>query len=96
VAQHCRDRARAIGLSLYPLDEAGCSPTVTALKVPASLGWEELDRQLRARGMGAGGSLGPLAGRVFRIGHMGTQADLALVDQGMDVIAQVLTEIRRT
>ena len=96
VAQHCRDRARAMGLSPYPLDEAGCSPTVTALKVPASLGWEELDRRLRARGMGVGGSLGPLAGRVFRIGHMGTQADLALVDQGMDVIAQVLTEIRRT
>ena len=92
VAQHCRNRARAMGLSLYPVDEAGCSPTVTALKVPPPLAWEELDRRLRERGMGVGGSLEPLAGRVFRIGHMGTQADLDLVDRGMDVLAQVLTE----
>ena len=90
VAQHCRDRAREMGLSLHPIDEDGCSPTVTALKVPESPGWEELNRRLRARGMGVGGSLGPLAGQVFRIGHMGCQADLALVDRGMDVLEQVL------
>ena len=93
VAQHCRDRAREIGLSLYPVDEAGCSPTVTALNVPERLGWEELNQRLRDQGMGVGGSLGPLAGRVFRIGHMGTQADLALVDRGMDVLARALTNV---
>ena len=92
VARHCRERARRMGLSLYPVDEAGCSPTVTALKAPQPLGWEELNRRLRDRGVGVGGSLGPLAGRVFRIGHMGTQADLALVDRGMDILGQVLTE----
>jgi aspartate aminotransferase-like enzyme len=91
VAQHCRDRAREMGLSLYPVDEAGCSPTVTALKVPERLGWEELNQRLREQGMGVGGSLGSLTGRVFRIGHMGTQADLALVDQGMDVLAHALS-----
>jgi aspartate aminotransferase-like enzyme len=90
VAQHCRDRAQALGLELYPADEAGCSPTVTALKVPEALGWEELNRRLREHGMGVGGSLGPLASRVFRIGHMGTQADLELIDQGMDVLAHTL------
>lgn len=92
VAKHCRERARGMGLSLYPVDEAGCSPTVTALKVPETLEWERLDRHLRDRGMGVGGSLGPLAGQVFRIGHMGIQADLALVDRGLDVLGQVLTE----
>jgi aspartate aminotransferase-like enzyme len=90
VAHHCRERAREMGLSLYPVDEAGCSPTVTALRVP-DMGWEELDRHLRERGMVVAGSLGPLSGHVFRIGHMGSQADLALVDRGMDVLAQVLT-----
>ena len=93
VAQHCRDRAREMGLSLYPVDEAGCSPTVTALNVPRQLGWEELNQRLREHGMGVGGSLGPLAGRVFRIGHMGTQADLALVDRGMDVLARALSNV---
>jgi aspartate aminotransferase-like enzyme len=90
VAQRCRDRAREMGLALYPANEAACSPTVTALRVPESLGWDELNRRLRARGMGVGGSLGPLEGQVFRIGHMGAQADLALVERGMDVLAQVL------
>lgn len=90
VAQGCRDRARAMGLPLYPVDEAACSPTVTALEVPESLAWEELNRRLREQGVGVGGSLGPLAGRVFRIGHMGAQADRALVDRGMDILAQVL------
>ncbi len=89
-AQYCRDLAREMGLSLYPADEAGCSPTVTALKVPESIGWEALDRGLREHGVGVAGSLGPLAGKVFRIGHMGAQADMALVERGMDVLAQVL------
>jgi len=90
VAQYCRDRAREIGLELYPAEEAGCSPTVTALKVPASIGWAELDRRLRVHGMGVAGSLGPLAGQVFRIGHMGAQADMTLVERGMHVLAQAL------
>ena len=53
-------------------------------------GWEALDRGLRAHGMGVAGSLGPLAGKIFRIGHMGAQADMVLVERGMDVLAQVL------
>jgi aspartate aminotransferase-like enzyme len=92
VAQHCRDRARDLGLSLYPADEAACSPTVTALDVPAAIGWEALDRRLRQHGMGVAGSLGPLAGKVFRIGHMGSQADRGLVDRGMDILAQALRQ----
>jgi aspartate aminotransferase-like enzyme len=92
VAQACRNHAREIGLSLYPVDETVCSPTVTALQVPASVGWDALERRLRERGMGVGGSLGPLAGKVMRIGHMGVQADMDLIERGMDVLAQILTE----
>lgn len=86
----CRARGRAMGLELYPRDEAISSPTVTAFKVPARIGWPELDRRLRRRGLGVGGSLEKLAGKVFRVGHMGVQADVALVDQAMDVIADSL------
>lgn len=92
-ATHCRHRAQEMGVSLYPVDEAACSPTVTALKVPDTVEWEELDRGLREHGMVVAGSLGPLAGKVFRIGHMGSQADVSLVDRGMDVLAQVLKEL---
>jgi aspartate aminotransferase-like enzyme len=90
VAQYCRDRAREMGLSLYPVEEVGNSPTVTALQVPESIAWEGLDRRLREQGMGVAGSYGPLAGKVFRIGHMGAQAEMTLVERGMDVLARVL------
>jgi aspartate aminotransferase-like enzyme len=92
-AAHCRQRALEMGLSLYPVDEVACSPTVTALRVPDGVEWEKLDRGLREHGMGVAGSLGPLAGKVFRIGHMGSQADGSLVDRGMDVLAHVLEEL---
>jgi aspartate aminotransferase-like enzyme len=36
------------------------------------------------------GSYGPLADKVFRLGHMGSQADMSLVQQAMDVIAGAL------
>jgi len=91
-ATHCRHRAREMGVSLYPVNEAACSPTVTALEVPDTVEWQTLDRGLRDHGMAVAGSLGPLAGKVFRIGHMGSQADVSLVQRGMDVLAQVLDE----
>ena len=41
-----------------------------------------------------GGSYGPLAGRVFRIGHMGSQADPAKLTAAMDRLAAVLGELK--
>jgi len=92
-AAYCRQRAFDIGLSLYPADEEACSPTVTAIKVPESVQWKDLDYELRERRMVVAGSLGPLAGKVFRIGHMGSQADVSLVKRGMDVLVEVLDEL---
>jgi aspartate aminotransferase-like enzyme len=37
------------------------------------------------------GSYGPMANKVFRLGHMGTQADTDLVAQAMEVIKKVLS-----
>ena len=89
-ARLCRERAQEMGLKLFPRQEAFCSPTVTALRVPEGLPWHDLDRRLRARGMAVGGSWEKLAGKVFRIGHMGHQARPELVARGMDVLADAL------
>jgi aspartate aminotransferase-like enzyme len=43
-----------------------------------------------------GGSLGPPADEVIRIGHMGAQADLVLIDRRMDVLARVPSRGRDT
>jgi aspartate aminotransferase-like enzyme len=53
---------------------------------------EALDAALREQGMVVGGNYGPLAGKVFRIGHMGSQADMGLAERGMDVLADVLAQ----
>jgi aspartate aminotransferase-like enzyme len=90
VAAYCRARLRALGVRLFPQRDDISSPTVTAAYVPDGWTWEALDSALRAEGMVVGGNYGKLAGKVFRIGHMGSQADMTLVTRGMDVLEQVL------
>ena len=90
VADLCRRAAKDMGLRLFPVKEDICSPTVSAFYVPDGWTWEELDSALRQRGVVVGGNYGPLAGRVFRIGHMGSQADEALVTRGMEILKSVL------
>ena len=92
VAQLCRDMGREMGLRLFPKSEDICSPTVTAFYVPGNFTWPEFDEALREKGLAVGGNYGKLSGRVFRIGHMGSQADYNLVREGMKIIREVLTE----
>jgi aspartate aminotransferase-like enzyme len=86
VADYCRRRLLNMGLSLFPAPDAVPSPTVTAVNVPAGISWEAFDARLRQAGLVVGGSYGPLAGKVFRLGHMGAQADMELVTRALDVI----------
>jgi len=90
VAAYCRRRLQALNVRLFPRNEAFSAPTVTAAYVPEGWTWERLDASLRNHGMAVAGNYGPLAGKVFRIGHMGSQANMALVRQGMDLLARVL------
>jgi aspartate aminotransferase-like enzyme len=90
VAAACRQGLQRLGLELYPREEAFSSPTVTAVKVPPTLSWPALDAELRRRGVVVGGNYGPLEGKVFRLGHMGTQADPHLVEQAVEALAEAL------
>ncbi len=89
VALFCREQLTALGFSLFPAPGAVPAPTVTAALVPEEITWPEFDARLRAKGLVVGGSYGPVAGKVFRLGHMGTQADRDLVGQALDVLARV-------
>ena len=86
----CREGLRELGVSLYPREDAYSSPTVTAARVPDAIAWETLDARLRRRGVGVGGNYGPLAGKVFRLGHMGTQANEGLVRQALEALRESL------
>ncbi len=91
-ADRCIEGVAALGLELFPRRRGDSSPTVTAVKVPEQIGWNEFNTRLRSRGLAVGGSLGPLAGKVFRLGHMGTQADVGLVDRALNAIGDALRE----
>jgi aspartate aminotransferase-like enzyme len=89
-AQLCRQGLQSLGLTIFPKPEAVSSPTVTAACVPAHFTWPEFDQALRAAGLVVGGSYGPMAGKVFRLGHMGSQAKPELVQKALDVIQAVI------
>lgn len=90
VAVYCRQRLQTMGIALWPEQEKFSAPTVTAAVVPTGWTWETFDQALRKEGMVVGGNYGPLAGKVFRVGHMGTQADQELVQRGMDLLEGLL------
>ena len=74
-AQQCRQGLARIGIELWPAPDAIAAPTVTAAFVPRTLTWENWYSRLRERGLGITGSFGPMQNKVFRIGHMGKQAN---------------------
>ena len=89
-AQLCRNKIRELGLTLFAAPDAVPAPTITAVNVPPGISWQKFDAGLRREGLVVAGSYGPLTNKVFRLGHMGTQADKDLVAQALDVIKKVL------
>ena len=59
------------GPTLFPLDLARASDSVSAILVPEGHDAEAVRRAALGYGVSLGGGLGPLGGRVFRIGHLG-------------------------
>ncbi|MBI9048852.1 MAG: alanine--glyoxylate aminotransferase family protein [Anaerolineaceae bacterium] len=94
VAAYTRERLIQMGLTLFPAVEAIQSPTVTAVKVPDHIEWQKLDKAFRKHGLVVGGNYGQLAGKVFRLGHMGFQADKKLVKKALDIIENVMRKYR--
>jgi aspartate aminotransferase-like enzyme len=90
VARQCRQGLAELGVSLFPASDAVASPTVTAALVPQQYTWKEWQQHLRQRGLFVAGSFGPMADKVFRLGHMGLQADPALMKKALAAIAGAL------
>jgi aspartate aminotransferase-like enzyme len=93
VAHFCREYLVELGLTLFPDKHAVPAPTVTAVNVPDKIQWTELDQRFRQHGLVVGDSYGPLAGKVFRLGHMGSQAHMELLGKALDVIDTVVKKV---
>jgi alanine-glyoxylate transaminase/serine-glyoxylate transaminase/serine-pyruvate transaminase len=78
-AEATRRAVRAWGLELVPLDEREHSASLTAVFVPDGYDADDVRRLILERyDMSLGAGLGRLAGRAFRIGHLGAVGDLWL------------------
>lgn len=91
VAEKCIHLGKKLGLDLFTASDTVNSPTVTAFNIPSSFSWQQWDHILRSKGLSVAGSFGPMTGKVFRLGHMGTQADNDLIEQAFGVISSVLS-----
>lgn len=83
----------ALGLELFA-NPHHASDTVTAVHLPEGLEWKAFDADLRARGLIAAGGQGALAGKIFRIGHLGevTLTDILAV---MEILEESLEAMGR-
>ena len=90
VAERCREGLTRLGIRLFPKPDAVNAPTVTAAYIPEAFTWPQWRQALRNRGLVAAGSFGPMANKVFRLGHMGTQANTTLMNQALDAIRDAL------
>ena len=78
-AEATRRAVRAWGLEVLALDPREYSPSLTAVLVPAGHDADRVRKTvLEAFDMSLGTGLGKLAGKVFRIGHLGDFNDLTL------------------
>ncbi len=77
IAEGVREATRAWGLALCARSPELYSDTVSAVRVPGGFDSEELTGHLfDTYAMSFGIGLGPLAGKVFRIGHLGAMTDV--------------------
>jgi aspartate aminotransferase-like enzyme len=60
----------AMGFRLFA-DPAHASDTVTSALLPEGADWAAFSKELRSRGLVIAGAQGALAGKVFRVGHLG-------------------------
>lgn len=70
-AAAARAGLEALGFELFA-DAANRSRTVTAAWIPEGLDWKAFNGEVKRRGLVLAGGQGKLAGRIFRMGHLGS------------------------
>lgn len=94
VAAFTREAVQAAGFKLYP-DVNYAASTVTAIEVPRGVPDADFrQRLLTEYGWQIAGSYGPLTGKVWRIGHMGTQCHIERVQACLDAMLTCLADFQ--
>ena len=96
IGQMVRDGVKALGLELLATDERYASDTVTAIKCPEGVEVAALRKMLEdEQGVVMAGAQAKLAGKAFRIGHLGLVSDEDIRD-ALDALATVLPKVGYT
>jgi aspartate aminotransferase-like enzyme len=82
---------QALGIRLLADPEAA-SNTVTSAWLPDGVEWPALSKACRTRGLVLAGGQGPLTGRIFRVGHLGSVSTDDMV-RCMEILEEALTEL---
>jgi len=92
IGQFTRDGAKSLGLKLFA-DERFASDTVTAVKVPEGVDGKALQKLcLDEYDLVMAGGQAKLAGKIFRIGHLGFVSEED-VQAALDVLAKALPRV---
>jgi aspartate aminotransferase-like enzyme len=83
----------ALGFELFA-DPAHYSRTVTAARVPAGFDWKAINSAVKGEGVVLAGGQGPLAGQIFRVGHLGS-VTLGEILDAIGVLEQVSIRFER-
>jgi len=100
IAAGFRAAGSALGLRLLAADPETASPTVTALYFPEALSGEKSEsvfKTWRELGLVVGEGQGKLAGKIFRIGHLGAVheddvvATVEVLERGLEANGHAVT-----
>lgn len=93
-AERLHTGLRDLGLELFVEDPAARLPTVTTIKVPAGVDWTAVSGYcMKNHLVEISGGLGPTVGKVWRIGLMGLNADLRVVNNVLDSLREALHHV---
>jgi pyridoxamine--pyruvate transaminase len=96
VARACRRGVEAMGLELWAAREEIAGPVVTGVVVPDGMEDKRLRSHLRERyGIMISGGYGELAGKLFRLGHMGMAAHPAYLASQLAMLERTLADLGR-
>jgi pyridoxamine--pyruvate transaminase len=93
-ARACRAGVRAMGLDLWPARDAIASNAVTTVRTPEGVDAGALVHHLRSRyGIAISGGYKDLAGKTFRLGHLGRGAHPAALAAVLGLLERSLLDL---
>jgi len=90
-ADHLQSGLRDLGLDMFVPDSKARLPTVNTIKVPQGVDWAAVSGYcMKYHLVEISGGLGPTAGKVWRIGVMGNNANIKTVSKVLDALKEAL------